>query len=182
MVLVAGTLSAAALAVVPTMHTASRRGSAKGCDPRALRVPVTKTTVARLRRLHPPRGRAAGASPKVFRVRAELVRMSVVGRRTELVLSDPAKPVVTLVAALPHGGCKKGAPLAKRMRRARAALLASCGTTRSQTSVSLDGEAEITGVADARRGAKGKSVRLSPVLRFGAIRCAQIAAAARPPA
>src|SRR5204863_3057967 len=55
-------------------------------------------------------------------------------------------------------------------------------TTRSQTSVSLDGEAEITGVADARRGAKGKSVRLSPVLHFGAIRCAQIAAAARPPA
>jgi hypothetical protein len=66
------------------------------------------------------------------------------------------------------------------MRKARAALLAACGTTRKHVSVGLDGEATITGVARARRAAKGKSVRLSPVLDFRAIRCAQISAAAFP--
>jgi hypothetical protein len=178
--LVAGMLCGAALAVVPIVHTASHERP-QGCDPRALRVPATKTTVDRLRRLHPPRGRAAGASPKVFRVRARLARVSVVGGRTQLVVSDPAKPAVTLIAELLHGGCKKATPLAKRMRKARAALLAACGISRNQASIRLDGEATITGVADARRDVKGKSVRLSPVLDFRAIRCAQITGAAVPP-
>jgi hypothetical protein len=182
MVLIAGMLCGAALAVVPGGHATRRGASPKGCDPRALRVPVTKTTVDRLQRLRPPRGRAAGASPKVFRIRAALTAMSTAGARTDLVLSDPAKPAVTLVAYLPQGGCKKGTPIAKRMLRARAALVAACGTARKQTSVRLDGEASITGVADARRNAKRRSVRLNPVLDFRAIRCAQIAAAPGTPA
>jgi hypothetical protein len=180
--LVAGMLCGAALAVVPAVQPSSRHVRAKGCDPRALRAPVIKTTVDRLRRLLPARGRAAKASPRVFQVRANLARMSSAGGKTELVLSDPAKPAVTLVADFPHTGCGKSTPLSKRLRRARAALGAACGTTPQRASVRLHGQAALTGVAEAKRGAEGKSVRLSPVLGFRATSCAQVAAAAGPPA
>lgn len=179
MLLVAVTLTGAALAVVPRVHTATRRAGPKACDPRVLRVPASRTTVDHLRKLRVPRGRVAGTRPKVFRVRAGLTAMSVRGGSTELVLSDPTQPNATVVASFARGGCKKGKPVAKRMRSALSALVAACGTTRGR--VSLDGEATITAVADLARLAKGKPVRLNPVLGFQAIRCSQVSAATGSP-
>lgn len=180
MLVVVGLLSAAALAAVPAIHRPDGRASGKGCDPRSLRSAVTRTTVARLRALRLPRGSASRARPKVYRVDVELVGVTVKGSAVELIVAGRGKRTNTIVAGFPYGGCKRGTPLAKRMRKARAALAAACGRARNQA-VGLEGEALITGVASARRGAKGNAIQLLPVLDFRATRCARVTAATQAP-
>ena len=104
-----------------------------------------------------------------------------------LVIADPARSGVTMIAAFPNASCTRGAtPKARaKMSRARAAFVAACGapTTSFQE---LSGTATITGVGffdktHGQEGAAPNGVELHPVVAFNASSCGAAPAPPPPP-
>jgi hypothetical protein len=142
-----------------------------------VRLAPRTTTIAQLVRLAEPPSvgsttRARGPETTLFTLRARLVEL----RQEDdgdihLVISDP-RSGATMIAEFPADYCTlTTAPaLRTKMRHAREALVAACGTA-SESFRSLRGTAEVTGVGffDAMHGQTGvapNGVELHPVLRF----------------
>lgn len=147
-------------------------------DPDAGRVRLTPrpTTVARLRRLRPPRvGRDSPRFPgelATYKVGAKLVAFKEEeDSDIHLVIADP-KSGKTMIVEFPDASCVGARPSAKRlMSSARRALLRACGNPSESQFRRLRGSARITGVAffDVKHGQRGvapNGIELHPVLGF----------------
>src|SRR5262245_64352158 len=149
------------------------------------------TTIRALRQKQAPgylglrRGR--GVERTTFRVRAKLVEMKLEDDSdVHLVIADPTRTGATLIAELPSQSCTAGAtPQARlKMRRARAAFIAACGSPTSSFK-KLTGTATVTGVGffdqiHGQTGVAPNGIELHPVVGFSG-RCGGAPAPPPPP-
>src|SRR5262245_16387491 len=158
---------------------------------RTLGLTPTETTIRALRRKRVPgylglrRGR--GVERTTFRVRARLVERKLEDDSAiHLVIADPTRTGATLIAELPSQSCTAGAtPQARlKMRRARAAFIAACGSPTSSFK-KLTGTATVTGVGffdqiHGQTGVAPNGIELHPVVGFSG-RCGGAPAPPPPP-
>ena len=149
-------------------------------DPAGRRLTLSPraATVRALRRKQVPGylglRRHFGVERTTFRVRAKLVEMKLeADSDIHLVVADPTRTSVTLIAELPSSSCNAGAtPKARlEMADARKAFIASCGAASSGSFRKLNGTATVTGVGffdqiHGQTGVAPNGIELHPVLSF----------------
>jgi len=141
------------------------------------------TTVRTLRSLHSPgvgfsTPRIQGVETTTYRVKAQLVEMKLEDDRDiHMVISEPNRSR-TMIVEFPDARCSGARRSTKRnaMRKARAALVAACGSASSSSFTRLRGTATITGVGffDVKHGQRGiapNAIELHPILRFRSSNC-----------
>ena len=117
--------------------------------------------------------RSRGVERTTFRVRAKLVEMKLEGDSDiHLVIADPTRSGATLIAEFPLATCTtRATPRARlKMRRARNALIAACGSP-SSSFRRLSGTATISGVGffdqiHGQTGVAPNGIELHPVVSF----------------
>jgi hypothetical protein len=136
-------------------------------------------TVNELRALAVPAGLGRNA-PRLpgefstYRVNARLRSMKIEeDSDIHLVVADPSNAQHTMIVEFPNAGCvRRAGPTARRrMARARAGLMRSCGSAHTGSFRRLTGIATITGVAffdviHGQRGVAPNGIELHPVLSF----------------
>lgn len=161
-------------------------------DPAGRRLTLSPraATVRALRRKQVPGylglRRHFGVERTTFRVRAKLVEMKLeADSDIHLVLADPNRTGLTMIAELPSSSCNAGAtPKARlEMANARTAFTASCGAAPSGSFRKLNGTARVTGVGffdqiHGQTGVAPNGIELHPVVGFSG-RCGR-APAPRP--
>src|SRR5689334_15089410 len=164
-------------------------------DPAGRRLTLSPraATVRALRRKQVPGylglRRHFGVERTTFRVRAKLVEMKLeADSDIHLVVADPNRTSVTMIAELPSSSCNAGAtPKARlEMADARKAFIASCGAASSGSFRKLNGTATVTGVGffdqiHGQTGVAPNGIELHPVVGFSG-RCRRAAAPRPPPA
>jgi hypothetical protein len=154
--------------------------SRTSCDASILRARPHDTSVEELRSLTRPRAEARrkSAGSRVYVLEGDLVGMRAAGAAIDLILAQPGNSAHTISARLGATACrqsKRTAQLRAAVRRARAALIASCGRPAGTAVAGLEGTATITSATSFRGGAR-KVVELGPVLRFHTGHCGRPAA------
>jgi hypothetical protein len=117
--------------------------------------------------------RSRGVERTTFRVRAKLVEMKLeADSDIHLVIADPTRSGATLIAEFPLASCTaRATPRARlKMRRARNALIAACGSP-STSFRRLSGTATISGVGffdqiHGQTGVAPNGIELHPVVSF----------------
>jgi hypothetical protein len=148
------------------------------------------TSIRTLRSRTGPLGlrRHPGVERRTFRLRAALVEMKLEqDSDIHLVIADPRDSGLTMIVEFPAASCTAGASRQARakMRRARAALVSSCGAPTSSFS-RLDGMATISGVGffDALHGQTGvapNGIELHPAVGFTQVSCRRAGPPPPPP-
>jgi hypothetical protein len=150
-------------------------------DSRASRVSFVPrvATVDELRDLAVPAGLGRNA-PRLpgefstYRVKVRLRSMKIEDDSDiHLVVADPTNAQHTIIVEFPNAGCvrKAGPTSRRRMARARAGLMRSCGPAQTGSFRLLTGTATITGVAffdviHGQRGVAPNGIELHPALSF----------------
>lgn len=128
------------------------------------------TTIGALVSLPAPREAASeqrhGLERRVYRVRARIVdrRGPQADGDVHLILADPARPSVTMIAEIPDSACARGSRFASDFAEARRLLDA--------TSLDLEFEVEGVGFFDRDHGQVGAApngIELHPVLRLAPV-------------
>ncbi len=131
--------------------------------------------------------RSRGVERTTFRVKAKLIEMKLeADSDIHLVIADPTRSGATMIAEFPSPSCTAGAtPKARvKMRRARNALIAACGSP-SSSFRRLSGTATISGVGffdqiHGQTGVAPNGIELHPAVSFSG-RCGGAPAPPAPP-
>jgi hypothetical protein len=142
------------------------------------------TSVTLLRKKHSPgvgqdTPRIKGVETTTWRIRVSLIEMKLEeDHDIHLVVSTPGRPAKTMITEFPDTTCNGAASSPKKaaMARARANLVAACGSPPSSEFRHLTGSATLTGVGffDIPHGQTGvapNAIELHPVLEFSAASC-----------
>ena len=144
---------------------------------RTLSLSPKATTIRALRRTTVPGylglRRSRGVERTTFRVQAKLVEVKLeADNEIHLVIADPTRTGATLIAEFPLASCTaRATPRARlKMRSARKALIAACGSP-SSSFRRLSGTATIAGVGffdqiHGQTGVAPNGVELHPVVSF----------------
>ena len=153
---------------------------------RTLSLSPKATTIRALRRTTVPGylglRRSRGVERTTFRVQAKLVEMKLeADNEIHLVIADPTRTGATLIAEFPLASCTaRATPRARlKMRRARNALIAACGSP-SSSFRRLSGTATISGVGffdqiHGQTGVAPNGIELHLVVSFSG-RCGRLKA------
>jgi hypothetical protein len=159
---------------------------------RTLTLSPKATTIRALRRATVPGylglRRSRGVERTTFRVQAKLVEMKLeADSDIHLVIADPTRSGATLIAEFPLAACTaRATPRARlKMRSARNALVAACGSPSSSSFRRLSGTATLSGVGffdqiHGQTGVAPNGIELHPVVSFSG-RCGQALAPPPPP-
>jgi hypothetical protein len=158
---------------------------------RTLSLSPKATTIRALRNKRVPGylglRRSRGVERTTFRVHAKLVEMKLeADSDIHLVIADPTRSSATMIAEFPLASCTaRATPRARlKMRRARTALIAACGSP-SGSFRRLSGTATISGVGffdriHGQTGVAPNGIELHPVVGFSG-RCGGAPAPPPPP-
>jgi hypothetical protein len=123
--------------------------------------------------------RIKGVETTSWRIKVSLVEMKLEDDHDiHLVVSAPGKPAKTMITEFPDTTCNGAASSPKKaaMAKARAKLIARCGSPPSSSFRHLAGSATLTGVGffDIPHGQTGvapNAIELHPVLKFSSTNC-----------